>query len=215
MKNTFLAVIILLFSCKQKEIKKEIEPQKKDTTKVVIDSIDKTIKVVCDTAGVEVVSVCAADTCKNKKAFLIFLSGGCSQKCIKLNKSLYYDLKEFESIAKCTFKITSAFRSASCNVAVGGAANSSHLKSPIVAMDLQAVTRSGIFNAKAHNAVASSINKKGRFFEFLLKKGYCGFGIYERHIHLDKDKSKGYNNKHKGYLYRIWVVKGSAVSVGC
>ena len=46
MKKIFLAVIILLFSCKRKEIKKEIKPQKKDTTKVVINSIYKTIKNV-------------------------------------------------------------------------------------------------------------------------------------------------------------------------
>lgn len=221
MKRFILLALLLLPCCKPENTNNTKDFQQKDTTKTTEDTVriptnntDITTKIVCDTLK-SVISVCKLDTCKNKKEFSAFLSGSCAPACSKINKSLLSDLKYLQKQTGVRFKITSSGRTKTCNLAVGGAANSSHLNIPIMAMDIQAVTASGQFYAKKHKSLAKQIQNKGAILDVLLKRGYCGFGIYERHIHLDKDNSKGGNNKHKGYNYRIWVVSGSAVSVGC
>lgn len=227
MKQFIKRFILLMLCCMLLSCDSGKEPTKPidGNTATKSDSIapppppkDTVKKAACDTAAIPingVVKICKADTCKDSAPYLKFITGSCTPPCVRITNTLLYDLKSLEKTAKTRLKITSAQRTAACNAAVGGAVASSHLNDPIIAVDVQAVTASGGFDRKVHSALSGDILKCGPAFRLLLAKGYCGFGIYDRHIHLDKDSYKATNRAYRGKRYRMWRAVGNAAAVGC
>lgn len=227
MKQFIKRFILLMLCCMLLSCDSGKEPTKPidGNTATKSDSIapppppkDTVKKAECDTAATIVnsaVKVCKTDTCKSSAPYLQFITGTCTPPCVRITAALLNDLQYLESTTKARLKITSARRTAACNAAIGGAVASSHLNDPIIAIDIQAVTGAGGFDGKAHNALTRDILKQGAAFRLLLAKGYCGFGLYDRHIHLDKDSHKATNRAYRGKRYRMWRAVGNAAAVGC